>query len=297
MERLHLLGFTTDLEGVVFARRKGAKTASFWVPVDDSLKDAIEKLERARQEADADDDEDFAPPAEEGPVPRVHLPAVGRSQATSRIPTSEIQQLLRQGRTIDSVAKAARVSRAWVERLDEPVQVEREGVVRLAQRAILTRPRLGPSGLPVGQAVRANLEERKATADTLDALDDGWDARALRSGPWRVRLRFRHRGQRRTAEWAFVKSTRTVTARNRLASELGWWPSEEEPEEPEDEREEGTSEATDDQAAQGQPDRKPVTKRKPQPGAKRKASAKRKTPKREASKRRGPARGKGTRKR
>jgi hypothetical protein len=219
------LGFTNDLKGVVFSRRKGAKTAAFWIPIDETFLKAVDKLERARRERDAADSgrEPEPPPRTE----RVLFPAIGRSE--SRIPASEIQQMLREGRTIEWVAKAAKASREWVERLAEPVSVERTGVVRLAQRAFMPRPRLGRSGLPLGQAIRANLEERRATMGTLDALEEGWDARASRSGPWRVRFRFNHRGSRRVAEWDFVKSTMQIAPRNRLASELGWSPPPDQP--------------------------------------------------------------------
>jgi hypothetical protein len=74
--------------------------------------------------------------------------------------------------------------------------------------------------------VLRNLEERRATSDTIEGLDDAWDARASHSGQWRVWVKFNHRGKRRTAEWNFRKDTREVTARNRLAAQLGWWPPE-----------------------------------------------------------------------
>ena len=70
------------------------------------------------------------------------------------------------------------------------------------------------------------------------SLDDAWDARATAAGTWKVSLRFAHRGKRRSADWDFRKSTREITARNRLAAQLGWWPPDPEPEpEPEEEDE------------------------------------------------------------
>lgn len=230
MVRLYLLGFTHDLKGVVFSQRRGGKSATFWVPVDETFLKAVSRLEGARREQGAARGAKklaaLTPAVEEAAAERALFPAIGRSE--SRIPVSEIQQLLREGRNVETVAKTAKASRAWVERLAEPVLVERAGVVRLAQLAFMPRPRLGRSGLPLGQAIRLNLEERSASVATLETLEEGWDARATRSGPWRVRLRFSHRG-RRVAEWDFVKSTRQITPRNRLASELGWWPPPEEP--------------------------------------------------------------------
>lgn len=244
MQRLYLLGFTQDLKGVVFSERRGGRTATFWVPVDETFLGAVEKLGRARR-----DRRQPAGPDEHGVAApgRPLSPAVGRSEPSTRIPASEIQQLLREGRTVDTVAKAAKASRAWVERLAEPVSTERAGVIRLAQRAYMPRSRLGRSGLPLGQAIRQNLEERRATVGTLEALDDGWETRATRSGPWRVRLKFTHRGSRRVAEWDYVKSTGQLTARNRLATELGWWPPPPEPKRPKAADEEA-EEKTEDRA-------------------------------------------------
>ncbi len=228
MNRLYLLGFTHDLKGVVFSQRKGGKNATFWIPVDNMFIKAIDKLEQARSEANGKKDKGKgkAKPGRRGEPEaqqRVILPPVGRSQPTSRLPVSEIQQLLREGRTVKSVVEASKATQAWVERLLEPVLTERGGVIRLAQRAMMSRPRLGRSGLPLGDAVLRNLEERRATSDTIEGLDDAWDARASHTGRWRIWVKFNHRGKRMTAEWDFNKSTRAVTPRNRLAAQLGWW--------------------------------------------------------------------------
>lgn len=226
MVRLYLLGFTHDLKGVVFGQKRAGKTAAFWIPIDDSFLDAVDKLERARDEAGAKKGKvkakgKAAPRAAR--KERVVLPPVGRSQTSSAMPAAEIQQLLRQGRSVNAVVEVAKAPRAWVERLLEPVMAERIGVVRLAQRSQMIRPRLGRSGMQLGDAVISNLEERRATTDTIEGLDDAWDARAGSAGRWRVWVKFNHRGKRRTAEWEFRKDTRIVTPRNRLGAQLGWW--------------------------------------------------------------------------
>ena len=235
MVRLYLLGFTHDLKGVVFSQRKNGKSASFWVPVDKAFLDAIDKLENARTEATDGKKGGKGKARATKPARaerareesgRVILPPVGRSQTTSRLPVSEIQQLLREGRTVKSVVEASKAPQTWIERLADAVLTERAGVVRLTQRAHMSRPRLGRSGLPVGDAVLRNLEERRATADTIEGIDDAWDARATRGGTWKVWVKFGHRGKRRTAEWEFRKATRQVLPRNRLAAQLGWWPPE-----------------------------------------------------------------------
>ncbi len=238
MNRLFLLGFTNDLKGVVFSQRRGAKQAKFWLPIDAKFAEAVKKLEQARSQQEVQrkrskTSQQTAAAAERfrAPAPSRPLPAVGRSQATVGMPASEIQQLLREGRSVRSVAEAAKASPGWVERLAEPVLAERVGVVRMAQRAVMPRPRLGISGLPLGEAVIKNLEERKATPETIEELDNDWDAKASRAGGWRVSLRFNHRGKRRVAEWNFHKGKHEIHPRNRLAAQLGWW----EPDLPEDE--------------------------------------------------------------
>ena len=91
---------------------------------------------------------------------------------------------LTQSQLVGEVAERAGLSKADTkavfDALEEVVlgqladaeKVKIAGVVQLTQRARMPRPRLGVSGLPVGEAVRRNLEERKATTDTLEALDD-----------------------------------------------------------------------------------------------------------------------------
>jgi hypothetical protein len=293
MDRLYLLGFTHDLKGVVFARRKSGKTATLWVPIDDAFMTAVDKLERAREEAKGAKGGKKGKgkgrkPAPEPPKERVILPPVGRSQQTSRIPISEIQQLLRQGRSVKAVVDASKAPQAWVERLLEPVLTERAGVIRLAQRATMSRARLGRSGLPVGDAVLRNLEERRATSDTIEGLDDAWDARASHTGIWRVWVKFDHRGKRRTAEWNFQKNTQQVTPRNRLGAQLGWWPPEPGAEpEPIAELEDGADGGEDEAAPQR---RKPVRKRASSKRRPRKAAkARSRGPQRKPAARRKPA--------
>ncbi len=289
MVRLYLLGFTHDLKGVVFGQKRGGKTAAFWIPIDNSFFEAVDKLERAREEAGAKKGKGAKAKGKAAPArgksvqkARVILPPVGRSQSSDAMPAAEIQQLLRQGRTVNSVVEVAKAPRAWVERLLEPVMTERGGIIRLAQRAQMIRPRLGRSGMQLGDAVIRNLEERRATTDTIEGLDDAWDARAGASGRWRVWVRFNHRGKRRTAEWEFRKDTRMVTPRNRLGAQLGWWPPEPDAVPEVIEGLEGETPAAEGE----QPLRKPAKRRRTAKRRRpRKAAAKR-SPKRKASTRR-----------
>jgi hypothetical protein len=285
MVRLYLLGFTHDLKGVVFTQRKSGKQATFWVPIDETFLAAIDKLETAREDAQDSARARKAARAARAKAraaqERVMLPPVGRSQSSSALPASEIQQLLRQGRTVNAVVEAAKAPRAWVERLLEPVLAERVGVVRLAQGSKMTRSRLGRSGLPLGEAVLRNLQERRATVDTIEGLDDAWDARAAQGGRWRVWVKFNHRGKRRTAEWEFRKDTRQVTPRNRLGAQLGWWAPEPGTVLETIEALEGAEAPAGEEKEAARPRRRKPARRK----AKRKPAAKR----RPAAARRGPA--------
>jgi hypothetical protein len=287
VNRLYLLGFTHDLQGVVFSQRKNGKTGTFWVPIDENFMGAVSKLERARRDQARKEtprkktkgvvDPKGLPSAK----PRV-LPPVGRSQARSGLPASDIQQMLRAGRSTKSVAAAAKTPLAWVERLAEPVITERIGVVRLAQRAYMIRPRLGTSGLQLGEAVRRNLEDRRASTDTIEGLDDAWDAKMYASagGTWRIWVRFSHRGRRQSAEWEFKKGSRQITPRNRLAGELGWWAPEPEPEQEE------VDDLSEDPAAEEAPRRAPAKPRRRPPVRR---AAKRRAPARKKNKSRRPA--------
>ena len=284
MDRLYVMGFTPDLKGVVLAVRRSAKKPTHTIPIDENFLAALQKLERARATKERTDRAKTRSPRAQNHVDidlpdgerRRALPPVGRSQPRTGLSAAEIQQMLRAGRSVKTVAAAAKTSLAWVERLAEPVRTERDGVVRLAQRAYMTRPRLGQAGLQLGEAVRSNLEERRATSDTIDALDDAWDARAYSSGKWRVKLRIEHRGKRMSADWDYSKGSRQITPRNRLASQLGWWA----PEPVADEEPaslELPGQELDEEVAPTprRPAKKKAARRKP---AKRKPAAKRRSP-------------------
>lgn len=248
MVRLHLLGFTPDLKGLVFSGRRGGKSANYFVAVDEHFFEALEQLEDAREKkrgnrggkkrkgrrtdaieevvnADVLDLEGSravaATDAQEPPLPQ------GVNSVESKLSPREIQKLLREGRTVKEVARRAEVDPEWIERFTGPVREERAGVIRMTRQAVLERARLGPSALRIGEAVVRNLESRSASAETLRTLDEGWDAKRIRARAWLVRLRFYHWGKTRTAEWEFDQDTRRVSGRNKLATDLGWWPGDE----------------------------------------------------------------------
>jgi hypothetical protein len=260
MIRLHLLGFTPDLKGLVFSGRRGGRSGTYFVPVDDAFLKALTQLETARLEEDGAEPTSPGAGAKKGKAKSVRtaaglleelapadaaeaaaaaglavldtqdLPPPPRlPRVESQLTPREIQQLLREGRSVAEVASKAEVEPAWIERFLGPILEERVGVVRATRDTFQSRPRLGRSGLPIGRAVRRNLEDRKATDQTLAELNEGWEARRVRARTWRVRLRFTHRGKRRMAEWEFRKDTRGAKPRNKLATDLGWWPPDEQP--------------------------------------------------------------------
>lgn len=238
--RLHLLGFTPDLKGLVFSGKRGGRAGSYWVAVDDALARALTQLERAREEAKTSGNhkrkassaatrkltlDDFMQGRELTVTDTQDLPLPpAPPRIESKLSPREIQQMLREGRTVKEVATMAGVEQEWVERFLGPVQHEMAGIIQLTRQSLQSRPRLGESGLPIGEAVRRNLVDRRATSQTLETLDEGWDARRVRPRTWRVRLRFQHRGKKRSAEWEFRTDTRAARPRNEMATDIGWWP-------------------------------------------------------------------------
>ncbi|HVL80737.1 MAG TPA: septation protein SepH [Actinomycetota bacterium] len=309
MIRLHLLGFTPDLKGLVFSGRRGGRTGTYWVPVDDEFWKSLQQLEGTRAERAVAEPKPKGrrrkltadeltlvevrellagrrgspaaaeqPPA--APEPESEPEPEKAPKQESRLSLREVQSLLREGRSVKDVADLAGVDEAWVERFTGPVMHEVRGVVAMTRAAYQQRARLGPSGLPVGDAVVRNLQDRKATQQTLEGIDEGWDARRTRTGLWRVRLRFTHRGKRRAAEWDFSKETREVHPRNDLARELGWWPS------PETRAAKAVRSSSESEDEGGTPTRKRPSRKAKPAARKRKPAAARKAAPRKGAKRR-----------
>jgi len=140
--------------------------------------------------------------------------------AGSGLSPRQMQALLRQGQSVDDVARRAGVPASWVERFAPPIEWERVGMAGRARRAVFHRPRLGPSGLPLGDAVRTHVP---LDDETFEAA---WDAvRASSTGEeWIVTFTYRARGARRKASWAYHPRTDEVRALDRSAAVLAWAP-------------------------------------------------------------------------
>lgn len=179
------------------------------MPLDDALAEAVEEL-RARQ-ADEEGDVEELQEAEASRTPRVE----------SALPVREIQARLRQGRTVQDVAKAAGVEPGWVERFAAPVFAEQAQVIRKVRSMALRRARLGPSSHAIGDAVRYNLAER-GVALSPEEFASAWTTRQLADGRWAVRFGFRHRNKDQVLRFDVDETTGAVAAADRSSGQLGY---------------------------------------------------------------------------
>jgi len=210
VQKLHLVGFTTDLEGLIFSARKGAKSGGFLVPLDDQLLGTIAEAERIRNGESGDKRKSHA-----GEQPRHDRPT------DSRLTPREIQARLRGGQSIAEVAAEARVDPEWVERFAVPVVAEQARMVGRARSSTYSKARLGQSTQDLATSVRWNLADKGGGLGT-DVFDEGWGAFQVQGEIWMVRFRYTSRGRQQLAEWEFDAGAGNLTARNRLASELGY---------------------------------------------------------------------------
>lgn len=206
MQDLHLVGFTTDRRHLIFSARRGAKSGSFLVPVDDELVAAVEDL--ARDPRRVDDEE--APPVEP-PAPRVE----------SKLSVREVQARLRAGDDVAAVAADAEVDVEWVERFSQPVRAEQRQIVERALQLPMERTRTGASGKPLGIAVASAMAER-GVPFTDEGFANAWQARLVGSDHWAVEFTYVQRGRSRTATWTYDADAGRVTTSDRSASQLGW---------------------------------------------------------------------------
>lgn len=216
MQKLHLVGLTTDLTGLIFSTRKGTKSGGFVVPIDARLLAVIaDTLSRRNGDAASEglDVSVLAPAIAEPPTPRGPRPQ-------SSLSPREIQARLRAGRSIDEVAKEAGVDATWVERFAVPILAEQGRVAEQAITFTYTKPRHGPSAVPLAAAVRRNLADRGIRlAD--DEFERSWGAYHQDGTRWVVRFAYRSRGRAQVAEWDVDVAERELVARNRLAGQLG----------------------------------------------------------------------------
>jgi hypothetical protein len=143
------------------------------------------------------------------------------TRVDSKLSPKEIQALLRQGKSVASIAKKAGVAVEWIQRFEGPIAWERAGMATRAQRSTLVRARRGPSKLPLGEAVTANLKARGPRSKALG--DEAWDAiRHPRRKTWIVTCTFSTRGKPASLRWEYDPENDEVTPLSKLAGEVGF---------------------------------------------------------------------------
>jgi hypothetical protein len=209
VRKLHLVGFTADREGLIFTARRGSKSGSFVVPIEDALLDTVAEAQRRRNGEEVD-----APPDESSSE-------TGRPRPKAALTPREMQARLRAGQSIADVAAEAHVDTEWVERFAIPIMAEQAQLLEMARSLTYTRPRGGESAAPLGDSVEANLAERGVIVPD-DAPEPAWSAHQLDDGVWIVRVRYRSRGRAQEAVWELDVAKGQLVSRNRLATDLGY---------------------------------------------------------------------------
>jgi hypothetical protein len=198
----------------VLSEHARAKRGDMVLEIDDRLIEAIEKAQRLRTFDDGERLESNALPSKRDVVD-------GDGDVVTRLTPREIQQRLRAGESITALARSSGTEEAWIRRFAAPVLAEQGKLIAQARSLTFTKRGVGPSGAPLGPAVAANVIDRGVPL-TLPELEAGWGAYQRPEGGWHVTFTFPLRGRRQTAEWELDVATGELTARNKLASELGW---------------------------------------------------------------------------
>jgi hypothetical protein len=212
VQQLHLVGFTTDHRSLIFSVRRGAKSGSYVVEVDDAFLDAVDGAKSFVEGA--------AGSAEDGGGGEAYQQA---ARPESALTVREVQARLRRGLSIEQVAVHAGVEPSWIARFAAPVLAEQASVVRAVRASRFAKARLGPSASPLGESVYRNLVDRGVTTPR-EELDRGWRARQLADGRWLVIFKYASRGRKLEAVWEYDAETRALSARDRLATQLAHRP-------------------------------------------------------------------------
>jgi hypothetical protein len=212
VQQLHLVGFTTDHRSLIFSVRRGAKSGSYVVEVDDAFLDAVDGAKSFVEGA--------AGSAEDGDGGEAYHQA---ARPESALTVREVQARLRRGLSIEQVAVHAGVEPSWIARFAAPVLAEQASVVRAVRASRFAKARLGPSASPLGESVYRNLVDRGVTTPR-EELDRGWRARQLADGRWLVIFKYASRGRKLEAVWEYDAETRALSARDRLATQLAHRP-------------------------------------------------------------------------
>ena len=208
MRKLRVVGSSDDFDELILSNKPRGRAGTHAVAIDKRLLDVLQQAVYGRREAAKNERRQAAASA-------------ARIETDSKLPLREIQQLLRAGQTLAQVARKAGVTEEYVEQFLTPVLYERAGAIQDAQALFQEKARLGPSSLPLGESVAANLAARRVNLDE-EALADAWTASRQEGQPWVVSLTFPFRGRARTARWRFEPRARTLEPANKLAVDVGW---------------------------------------------------------------------------
>ncbi|CAA9308542.1 MAG: hypothetical protein AVDCRST_MAG07-467, partial [uncultured Frankineae bacterium] len=233
MRDLHVVALSEDGRHVVLAPQDGDAREHFRVALDERLLRAVRgELAPPVRGEPAPAGGEPAPPVRGEPAPvRGGLvpvggelaasvrgePATPAASSSTGISPREIQARLRDGETVEQIASAAGAPVARVERFAWPVLAEIDRVVSGARSRFVQRARLGPSDLPLGEAV----EQRLAEAAGVTPGSVQWTARRQGGGAWLVQVSWTARSRRRTAGWLHDPATRDVVAVDGASAALG----------------------------------------------------------------------------
>ena len=212
MRKLHLVGLTTDRDGLIFTARKGSKSGGYIVPLDKKVLAAIAAASRAgerragggacrrrrgggRSQATAQRERPHTPGDAGAPAGRAHHRrggGRGRRRHTSGWPASPC-----------------------------PSSPSRPRWWSWPGALVYAKPRLGDSSEPLGSSVLQNLSDRGVFMPD-DVAHAAWSAFQLHDSVWMVRFRYRSRGRDQEAQWEIDVPTGRLRARNRQASDLGY---------------------------------------------------------------------------
>lgn len=238
MQSLELVGYTADLTHLVLA--DATSGVRYRLPVGSemiaTLLEVLEVTDADARSALLADVAAWAPSGQaatvdlDGPSAAAALVALGRAVtgavrkkidgSASRLSPSEIQRMLRAGKSPESVAEQADASLDWVLRWYQPIEAEQRKVITSVLGGRQDRAGFGISDDLIGDAVRINLLQRDVQADS-GAVQ--WTAARPEGRPyWTVTLRFSEGERIRRATWRYDIGTGTVTPRDDLAVDLGW---------------------------------------------------------------------------
>jgi len=188
VRELHVLGVSEDGSTLLLGTAKNATKPTHRIPLDERLRTAA----------------------------RGQLAPFGSDRAQSELSPKEMQSRLREGATVEEVAKAAGVPVARVLPYFVPVEAERSRIVDEARAARMHRNRGPAASTPLGQAVDTRLQDVTGIKPETIA----WTARRRRDGAWVVGVSYSARG-RRKAEWLWQPVSREVSPLDPAAARLG----------------------------------------------------------------------------